>query len=198
MLSYIRLGCIGPEASVPTDESTRSQKPRKTAPSLLFPLLCVWSGDYEFRDWDSKPFVLLSKAVVLPAAIIFDVGWESHFIILEERNKLLPMAVFCKQATSPVRRSLSTRMHDGTPQSTWASPYSTQLQPWKWSYYVCPKRRHPPPSLHDSRTQNNINILTTVKTSNLTIFMPFMQKHFILFIVVGVLVLCILICLWIP
>jgi hypothetical protein len=41
------------------------------------------------------------------------------------------------------------------------------LQPWGWKQYIYPKRWYLPTSLHGVTTQNNIDILTAVRTSNL-------------------------------
>jgi hypothetical protein len=39
----------------------------------------------------------------------------------------------------------------------------------RWRQYISPKRLHLPTSLHGTETQKNSSILTSVKTSNLTI-----------------------------
>jgi hypothetical protein len=43
---------------------------------------------------------------------------------------------------------------------------SALSQPRRWRQYASPKRWHLPMSLHGAKTQNNIIILTAVKTSN--------------------------------
>jgi hypothetical protein len=52
------------------------------------------------------------------------------------------------------------------------------FKPWRWRQHVSPKRRYIPTNLHGITTQkNNINIYTSVRTSNLIILQLYLSPE---------------------
>jgi hypothetical protein len=98
----------------------------------------------------------------------------NHFLSLQKIKESVSQGLYLK---SFIRSQLTHRPDDGGSKDLWnvgkLLPDYTALQPKRqpfslWRQYVSPKLWHLPTSLHGAKTQNNnIVILTAVKTSNL-------------------------------